>query len=259
LDYAYVYLAGSTGIWSFTALQKLPSTLAKGTMITLTNVSKELSGINIFKDVNCNIRDKELFALTGPSGSGKTTLLRIIAGTLKPDSGNVVVSSDKIGFVFQDHRLLPWKTSLENVELVFRAAGRSREDSKRKSKYWLGKVGLGQYANYYPSQLSGGMVQRISIARAFAIEPDIILMDEPFSNLDAELADSLMLMVKNMLIEHRTTVVYVTHDLIEAMLVADRLFELDRNGLQEITISNREAMLQAYYKARLKAVTPDLK
>jgi ABC-type nitrate/sulfonate/bicarbonate transport system ATPase subunit len=225
-------------------------------MIALTNVSIRLSGMDIFKNISCNIGNNELFALTGPSGSGKTTLLRIIAGTLRPDSGSVALSSNKIGFVFQDHRLLPWKTSLENIELVLRAAGRSRGDCIKQARFWLEKVGLGQYAGYYPSQLSGGMVQRISIARAFAIEPDIILMDEPFSNLDAELKDSLMLMVKNVLIEYNATVVYVTHDLMEALLVADRLFELHKEGLREVIIGNREAMLQAYYEARIKAITP---
>jgi ABC-type nitrate/sulfonate/bicarbonate transport system ATPase subunit len=228
-------------------------------MITINNVSKKFGDIDILKDINCFIGNNELLALTGPSGSGKTTLLRIIAGTLKPDSGSITLSSNKIGFVFQDHRLLPWKTSLENIELVLRATGMSGDDSIKQARFWLEKVGLSQYARYYPSQLSGGMVQRITIARAFAIEPDIILMDEPFSNLNAELKDSLMLMVKKVLMEYNATVVYVTHDLMEALLMADRLFELGKDGLREITINNREGMLRDYYEERIKAVTPDPK
>lgn len=225
-------------------------------MITLTNVSKQYNGVDIFKNVSCDIGDNELLALTGPSGSGKTTLLRLIAGTLKPDSGSIQLSSKRIGFIFQDHRLLPWKTSLDNIALVLRAAGMSREDSRRHAQFWLDKVGLGQFAKYYPSQLSGGMVQRVSIARAFAIEPDIILMDEPFSSLDAALTDSLLLIVKKVLMEYNTTVIYVTHDVMEALRLANRLFELDADGLREININDREKMLRDYLDKRLKEIRP---
>jgi ABC-type nitrate/sulfonate/bicarbonate transport system ATPase subunit len=224
-------------------------------MITITNISKKFNGIDIFKNINCHIGANETFALAGPSGSGKTTLLRIIAGTLKPDSGNVVLGSKNIGFIFQDHRLLPWKTSLENIELVLRAAGMSLDDSRKNARNWLDKVGLGQYAGYYPSQLSGGMIQRVSIARAFAIEPEIILMDEPFSNLDTELKYSLLLMVKKVLLEFNVAAVYVTHDMAEALQLADRLFELGPEGLCETTITDREAMLRNYFESQVKAMT----
>jgi ABC-type nitrate/sulfonate/bicarbonate transport system ATPase subunit len=225
-------------------------------MITLTNISKQFNGVDILTNINCQIRDNELLVITGPSGSGKTTLLKLIAGTLKADNGTITLSSKRIGFVFQDHRLLPWKTSFDNIALVLKAAGMSPADAGSRAQFWLEKVGLGQYARYYPSQLSGGMVQRVSIARAFAIEPDIILMDEPFSSLGAEMKDTLLLMVKKVLMEYKSTVVYVTHDIMEAIQIAHRLFELGPEGFREIDIANREAMMRDYCEMRVKAINP---
>jgi ABC-type nitrate/sulfonate/bicarbonate transport system ATPase subunit len=224
-------------------------------MITFIGVSKQFSGVEVLKDVSFNIKPGDFVALTGPSGSGKTTFLRLISGVLKPDSGSILVNSSRIGFVFQDHRLLPWKTALENVALILRAKGIQPAEAREQAGKWLERVGIGQFANYYPAQLSGGMVQRVSIARAFSINPEIILMDEPFNNLDAELADSLLLMLQKVLADYHSTVIYVTHDMMEALRLADRLFTLGR-GFREIEIKDRQMLLQEYYSTRLKAITP---
>lgn len=225
-------------------------------MITFHNVTKAFNGATVLSGIDFHIGKNELAVITGPSGSGKTTLLRLIAGTLQPDNGEVTVSGNRTGFIFQDHRLLPWKTAVENIALVLRATGMKHDEAKQRAMVWLERVGLADYRYYYPAQLSGGMVQRVSIARAFSIEPDIILMDEPFSSLDDEITDSLLLMVQKVLAEHHATVVYVTHDIMEALRLADRLFELREDGFKEIPIEDRQAMLRDYYAARLKAVTP---
>jgi ABC-type nitrate/sulfonate/bicarbonate transport system ATPase subunit len=231
--------------------------MAGSSMITFTNVSKQLGGKEILKDVSFHVKANELAVLTGNSGSGKTTLLRLIAGTLKPDSGNISISSSQIGFIFQDHRLLPWKTALDNIALVLRAKGMEPGVARKKANDWLERLGLEKFSHYYPAQLSGGMVQRVSIARAFAVEPDIILMDEPFSNLDAELTDSLLLMTQQVLADYQATVIYVTHDVMEALRLADRLFNLIEKGIHETPIEDRQSMLQAYCETRMKAVTPN--
>ncbi len=226
-------------------------------MITFEHVSLKLGRKDILRNVTFHIEPEELAVLTGISGSGKTTLLRLIAGIVKPDSGSVRVRSDKIGFVFQDHRLLPWKTAIDNISLVLKAQGLSPEEARRKAHSWLELVGLEKYAGYYPAQLSGGMVQRVSIARAFAVEPDIVLMDEPFSSLDDRLTDSLLLMIQKVLTEYKATVLYVTHDVMEALRLADRLLNLENHELTETPIINRQELLQTYCNARLNAITPD--
>ena len=225
-------------------------------MITFDNVSVQLGGNDVLKNVSFNIRQNELAVLTGNSGSGKTTILRLVAGTLQPGSGTVRINGERTGFIFQDHRLLPWKTALDNIVLVLRAQGLTSVQARQKAGEWLDLVGLEQFAAYYPAQLSGGMVQRVSIARAFAIEPDIILMDEPFSSLDADLTDSLLQTTRNVLAEHRATVIYVTHDIIEALRMADRLFHLGDDGFTETAITDRQAMYRDYYESRLDSMRP---
>ncbi len=225
-------------------------------MISFEHVSRSFNGKPVLADISFTVGKNEIVTLTGPSGSGKTTLLRLIAGTLKPDSGAIRTDGERTGFVFQDHRLLPWNTARENVALVLRALGRNKSEARESASRWLEQVGLADYAGYYPGQLSGGMVQRVSIARAFAIEPQVILMDEPFSSLDTEMTDSLLAMLGEILEEHHTTVVYVTHDIMEALRLGNRLFTLSDGVLRETAIRDREAMLREYCSERLQAFTP---
>jgi len=129
---------------------------------------------------------EEFVAILGPSGCGKTTLLRIIAGLEKPDAGEVIYAQNgfKVGFVFQSPVLLPWSTVLENVALPLRASGLSWDEAKKRARRYLALVGLQSFEDFYPHELSGGMKQRVNLARALAVEPTILLMDEPFSMLD---------------------------------------------------------------------------
>jgi len=221
-------------------------------VIRFHNVAKSIGGRTVLRDVTFDIQDHETVAVLGASGSGKTTLLRLIAGTLKPDSGTVEVDTPRVGFIFQDHRLLPWLTAQDNIALPRRAAGKTREEARRRARSWMDRLGLQGFYDYYPRQLSGGMVQRVSIARAFAIEPQVMLMDEPFSSLDASLADALLRDLKQVLSGYRATAVYVTHEFPEALGMARRIFQLRDSTLEETIIADPAVALRDHYNRLLR-------
>jgi ABC-type nitrate/sulfonate/bicarbonate transport system ATPase subunit len=223
-------------------------------MITFENVSKSFNHLRILANISFNVRVHDVVAIQGVSGSGKTTILKLIAGILKPDSGTVRVPVSKIGFIFQDHRLLPWKSALDNIVLVLRSTGCSDEEAREKAKKWMDKMGLAKFYDYFPAQLSGGMIQRVSIARAFAIEPEIMLMDEPFSSLDTELSASLIRELGQVLSEYKTTTLYVTHDHLQALSLASRIFQLENGFLKEITVTDRKAMALAYLNKQVNDI-----
>ncbi len=234
-------------------------------MIRFNNVTKYMGGLPVLQNISFEIQDNESVSILGPSGSGKTTLLRLIAGTLQPDIGTIEVESSKIGFIFQDHRLLPWRTAQDNIALPLIAAGKPREAALRRARSWMDRLALQGFYNYFPRQLSGGMTQRVSIARAFALEPDIMLMDEPFSSLHAGLADALLRDLKQVLSGYRATTVYVTHEFPEAIGLANRIFHLRPSGFEETTIIDPIAALGDYYNRLLKNASigyskkPDIK
>jgi ABC-type nitrate/sulfonate/bicarbonate transport system ATPase subunit len=223
-------------------------------MITFRGVSKSYGGRPVLQDISFEIKSHEVVSILGSSGSGKTTLLRLIARVLKQDAGEIETGSSRIGFVFQDHRLLPWRSALDNVALMLRAAGKSRDESRERAAVWLDRMGLKGFYSYYPGQLSGGMARRVSIARAFAVEPEIMLMDEPFSSLDVELADAMLLDLKGVLRESKATVVFVTHDFMEAINIADRLFRLGPEGLIETPVTDKATMCKEYMASRMKGI-----
>jgi NitT/TauT family transport system ATP-binding protein len=221
-------------------------------MIRFRNVNKSFGGRTVLKDVSFELKDHETVAVLGASGSGKTTLLRLIAGTVKPDGGTVEVDSARIGFIFQDHRLLPWRTAQDNIALPRRAAGKPREEARRRARSWMDRLGLQGFYDYYPRQLSGGMTQRVSIARAFALEPEIMLMDEPFSSLDASLADALLRDLKQVLSGYRATAVYVTHEFPEALRMTSRIFQLRDSTIEETFVADPATALRDYYDRLIK-------
>ncbi len=223
-------------------------------MIKFVNVGISFSGKTVLDNVSFEIKPRETVAILGPSGSGKTTILKLIAGTLKPDTGRVEVGSQRIGYVFQDHRLLPWRTALDNITLVIKASGIDQTHVRERAKAWMKLMRLQGYYNFYPRQLSGGMMQRVSIARALAIEPEIMLMDEPFSSLDNALADSLLRQLKEVLANYRATSVYISHDIVGALSIAQRLFVIEGKGLTELPITDRRQMLLDNLETRLKAI-----
>ena len=213
-------------------------------MIRFLNVTKSFNGLKVLDRLSFDVEENEIVGILGPSGIGKTTILRLITGSLGPDSGEVQVASSRVGYVFQEPRLLPWRTAMENISLALRARGRGKKESGDVARGWMEKLELEGFEDYYPAQLSGGMMQRVSIGRAFAIEPQILLLDEPFSNLDVKLKDSLLTMVENMIRESRTTVIYVTHGLPEALRLADRILELDSEyGMKELELDDRESIV----------------
>lgn len=206
--------------------------------ICFDGVDLSLGGLNILKDIDLEIRRGEFICVIGPSGCGKTTMLRLIAGFHRATAGAVMHEgravngpSPDIAIVFQDYgkALLPWRNAADNVALALEAMRVPKSKRADMITGFLGKVGLANHAQKFPSQMSGGMQQRLQIARALAQNPSVLLMDEPFGALDAmtrqTLQDECLNLVENM----GTTVFFVTHDIEEAIYLGDRVVTLSPN------------------------------
>lgn len=219
----------------------------------IENISKSFEKQDVIKNFSLEIPEKSITCIIGPSGCGKTTLLNIIANLTKPNEGKVSFSEKEkqgISYLFQEPRLLDWFTVLENVKLVLNG-------DEKKSKEILEKVGLGDSLSKYPQELSGGMKQRVSMARAFAFPSSVLLMDEPFQNLDAKLKKDLLDVFLNLWNEAQNkTVLWVTHDITESCLVADTIICVSKSPMKvnktfQISMSRKErtaentAVLQA--------------
>ena len=184
------------------------------------NSAEELYAL---KDIDLEIEKGEFFMFVGPSGSGKSTILRIMSGLESDYRGEVKIDRSKIGFVFQQFALMPWLTVRQNVTLPLLSAQISEVERFKKVSVELEKLGLLKFANYFPKELSGGMKQRVGIARALVTEPEIIFMDEPFSDLDSFTAEELRAEILKIWAERRPTIVMVTHIVEEAIELADRI------------------------------------
>lgn len=221
-------------------------------MISFVGVSRSFAGRPVLEELTFSVGRGQIVALRGPSGVGKTTILRLITGDLRPDAGRVAVETDNLGFVFQDPRLLPWRTALENIALAARARGADRATANATARAWIDRLGLATFADYYPAQLSGGMAQRVALARAFAVDPDLLLMDEPFSNLDLRLKGSLLGIVEEIVADRGITVLYVSHDLLEGLRLADRILELTpEHGLRELDLADRNRLLADFVSSAM--------
>jgi NitT/TauT family transport system ATP-binding protein len=186
----------------------------------------------VLDHVSFDVRGQVFVSLVGPSGCGKSTLLNIISGVEEHTSGEIAVTSDggepaRLGYVFQDPRLLPWRTVLKNMMYV---QDDTDDATVQRVRRYLDMVGLDEHGDFFPAQLSGGMQQRVGIARAFAVEPDLLIMDEPFSHLDAITARSLRAQLQEIWAQTRKTVVFVTHDVVEAVELSDRIIVLQPGG-----------------------------
>ena len=216
--------------------------------IEVRNVSKSFGAYHALNNVSLTVEDGELMALLGPSGSGKTTLLRIIAGLDQPDSGEVLIHGQdlskqavrdrRVGFVFQHYSLFKNMSVFENVAFGLRVRPRNQRPSdpeiKRRVDELLGLVQLDPFASRYPAQLSGGQRQRVALARALAIEPKVLLLDEPFGALDARVRKELRRWMRKLHKEINVTSVFVTHDQEEALELADRIAIMNAGQIEQV-------------------------
>lgn len=177
----------------------------------------------VLKDVSFEVGRGEFVSLVGPSGSGKSTLLRIIAGLLKPSAGRLELATGKLAMVFQNFAVFPWLNARENIEFGLKMRGVDVKKRRRIAAEKIKEVGLSGFGEKYPKELSGGMRQRVGIARALAVSPELLLMDEPFSNLDAFTAEKLRQDLAEIWQKYRMTVVMVTHLIEEAIEMSDKV------------------------------------
>ena len=216
--------------------------------IDIRGVSKQFGSTPVLKNTSLSVQKGEMVALLGPSGSGKTTLLRIISGLESPDSGEVVffgqtasrlsIQNRRVGFVFQHYALFEHLNIFENIAFGLRVKPKkerlSPQTIHQKVSELLHLIQLDQFGNRYPSQLSGGQRQRVALARALAIEPRILLLDEPFGALDAKVRKDLCKWLQRLHKDIGITSVFVTHDIQEAMLLADRIVILKQGVIEQI-------------------------
>jgi NitT/TauT family transport system ATP-binding protein len=191
----------------------------------------------VLKDISFSVDEGEIVSIIGPTGCGKTTLLRIIDGIIEPDFGNVIINGQEIhnfknpscGMVFQNFNLFPWRSAIKNVEFGLEARSVPAEERRKIAQQYIELVGLKGFEKYHPHELSGGMQQRIGLARALAINPEVVLLDEPFSSVDLLLRESLQEEVLKILKKTRKTAIFVTHNINEALFLSDRIISLSSN------------------------------
>jgi NitT/TauT family transport system ATP-binding protein len=206
--------------------------MADGTKIVVDHASKLFleGSVVAFRNVELNVKSNEVLCIVGPSGCGKTTLLRCIGGLLAPSSGQVLIDGQivhsprpGVAIVFQHFGLLPWKTVVDNVAFGLKIAGVSRQQLAERVEHYIRLVGLAGFENQYPYQLSGGMQQRVGLARALATHPEILLMDEPFASVDAQTREVLQEELLRLHERERKTMVFITHSIDEALVLGDRV------------------------------------
>jgi NitT/TauT family transport system ATP-binding protein len=218
--------------------------------LTLRNLSKTYfdpyagAHVSALKDVSLEVEQGEFVSVVGPSGCGKTTLLSLVAGFIAPTAGEILLDGNAVngpgpdrGVVFQSFALFPWKTVLDNVAFGPRMRGLPRLECERIAREYLAIVGLADTAARYPNELSGGMQQRVGVVRALANNPDVLLMDEPFASVDAQTRMNLQEELTRIWLERRPTIVFITHDVEEAVFLANRVVVLSKGRvLKEIAV-----------------------
>lgn len=220
-------------------------------LLTVQNVSKSYrssfqDSICVFQDLNISVNPNEIVALLGPSGCGKTTLLNMIAGFEIPDTGKMLLENQAItgpasnrGVVFQAPVLFPWLNVRENIAYGLNRRHISKKDQEETIREYIGLVHLNGFENYYPNELSGGMQQRTALARTLILHPQLLLMDEPFSALDPMLRFQMQQLVLSIWEKLKQSIIFVTHDIEEAMILADRIYifgKCPRGILKEIKV-----------------------
>ena len=208
--------------------------------IEIKNINKSFDGrgknLSVLEDINLTVNDGELVCLLGPSGCGKTTLLRLIAGLDHPTSGEIIANGELVekpsgdrAVIFQQYSLFPWLTVLKNVTFGLEISGGSKEENIQAAERYLKSVGLLEFKDSYPHELSGGMKQRVAIIRSLLNHSPILLMDEPFSALDMQNRHKLQEQLIGVWKRFENTIIFVTHDVDEAVYLADKIVLLDKN------------------------------
>ena len=212
------------------------ATESSGSKLIVRNLTKAFRRqrddrvIKVFDGISLDVRPSEFICLVGPSGCGKTTLLRILNGLIPHDSGEIFLDGNAVikpgidkGFVFQDSSLLPWRTVTDNVILGLEIQGADKKVARERAQKFIDLVGLKGFETHYPYELSGGMQQRVNLARALIVDPEILLMDEPFASLDAQTREIMQSELLKMWVQAKKTVIFVTHQIEEAIYLADRV------------------------------------
>ncbi|WP_459546299.1 ABC transporter ATP-binding protein [Nocardia sp. X0981] len=208
-----------------------------GMSLRLDDVCLSYTGEPVITDLSLAIRPGEILVLTGPSGCGKSTVLRALAGLLAPEAGRVLADGEPVtgtsrdrAVVFQDNALLPWRSVRANIELALRLRGEPKAGRRAAADRWIEEVGLTGFGDFLPKNLSGGMRQRVQLARGLAGAPRAVMMDEPFGALDTQTRHTMQRLLIDTWRTHPTTIVFVTHDVDEALLLGDRVAVLGRAG-----------------------------
>ena len=212
--------------------------------VEIRHLSKRFGQLNAVDDVDLSIREGEFLVLLGPSGCGKTTLLRMIAGLERPTAGEIFIGGERmddapprargIAMVFQSYALYPHRTVARNISFPLEAAGQPRATIAQKVRWAADMFGITRYLDRYPRQLSGGERQRVALCRALVRDPQVFLLDEPLANLDAKLRNMARDELKRFQRQVKRTVVYVTHDQVEAMGLGDRIVVMDRGKVRQV-------------------------
>lgn len=201
-------------------------------MLTINELDKAYGDLSVLKNINLHVMDREFVAILGPSGSGKSTLFQLIGGIIKPEHGTITLSNEiingkkgLISYMPQQPSLFPWRTVLENVVLAAELTGKPNVE---EAKQWLEKVGLAEFENSYPIDLSGGMRQRVSFIRALLSKQSLLCLDEPFSALDEFTRIKMQKWLLSVWEENRKSILFITHSIEEAIFLADRIYVLSK-------------------------------
>ncbi|OBB94271.1 ABC transporter ATP-binding protein [Mycolicibacterium peregrinum] len=216
----------------------MTTTLAgTGLQLELDGITLSYTGSPVIENLSLTVKPGEILVLTGPSGCGKSTVLRALTGLLRPDGGRVLADGEPVtttsrdrGMVFQDSALLPWRTVRSNIELALQLRGEPKANRRERADRWIAEVGLSGFADFLPKNLSGGMRQRVQLARGLAGAPRAVMMDEPFAALDTQTRAAMQRLLIDTWKAHPTTIVFVTHDVDEALILGDRVAVLGRAG-----------------------------
>nr|PZN38582.1 MAG: nitrate ABC transporter ATP-binding protein [Actinomycetota bacterium] len=227
------------------------TTAAAGLRLTLERVTLGYGRGGVLRDVDLEIEPGEILTVVGSSGSGKSTLLRALAGLLPPYRGRILADGAEVtgpspdrAMIFQEDGLLPWRTVLRNVELPLAIRKVPRDERRRAAREWIARVGLAGSEDRLPRELSGGMRQRVQLARALAAAPRAVLMDEPFGALDAQTRAEQQPLLLDVLRDTSATVVFVTHDVDEALLLGHRIAVITSDGVRILAEATRERIVK---------------